>query len=170
VTKSSRNQTVKRGVEVEYREKDGDLTDLHRRVFLVYLMSSREPDRAVELARPHLKKGYDSDLKDAARELAVIGGTNLRIDFNLKSMSVSLVSTSALAALVGERKDGDRIAAQILGEVILHEVAHGLRVDHSSGIMEARAVFDARTLGKARHFDSDSAAAIRARLEWLADR
>lgn len=170
VTKASRDETVRRGVEVEYREKEGDLTDLHRRVFLVYLMPSRDPDRAVELAKPHLKRGYDSDLRDAAHELASIGGTNLRIDFNLKSMSVSLVSTSALASLVGERKDGEQIASRLLGEIILHEVAHGLRVEHSGGIMEGKAVFDARTLGKPRHFDSDSAEAIRKRLEWLAER
>src|SRR5262245_40913462 len=87
VTSGSHNQTVKRGFTVEYRESDGDLEGLHKRVFLVYLMKGRDADRAVALARPHMHKGYDSDLKDAAHELNSIGGANLRIDFNGRSPS-----------------------------------------------------------------------------------
>jgi hypothetical protein len=169
VTRASREPTVRRGVTVDYRQTEGDLTELHRRTFLVYLMQGRDADRAVELARPHLPHGYDTDLRDAAHELSSIGGANLRIDFNGRSPSVSLVSTGALAQFVHGRNGGDRLAGQLLGEIILHELGHALRAPHaSSGIMEGRVVFDAATLGRARHFSDDSSTAVRTRLEYLA--
>jgi hypothetical protein len=169
VTGASHDATVRRGFAVDYRESEGDLADLHRRTFLVYLMQGRDADRAVALARPHLPHGYDSDLKDAAHELNSIGGANLRIDFNGRSPSVSLVSTGALAQFIAGRSGGDRLAGQLLGEIILHEIGHALRAPHaSSGIMEGRVVFDAATLGRPRHFSEDSATAIRTRLEYLA--
>jgi len=169
VMRASQDPTVRRGVTVDYRQSEGDLKDLHRRTFLVYLMQGRDADRAVELARPHLPHGYDSDLHDAAHELSSIGGANLRIDFNGRSPSVSLVSTGALAQFVHGRSGGDRLAGQLLGEIILHELGHALRAPHaSSGIMEGRVVFDATTLGRARHFSDDSATAVRTRLEYLA--
>ena len=96
VTAGSHNQTVKRGFTVEYRESEGDLEGLHKRVFLVYLMSGRDADRAVKLAAPHMPRGYESDLKEQAHELNSIGGANLRVDFNGRSPSVSLASTGAL--------------------------------------------------------------------------
>jgi hypothetical protein len=169
VTSGSHNATVKRGFTVDYRETEGDLEGLHKRVFLVYLMKGRDADRAVQLARPHMPKGYDSDLKDAAHELNSIGGANLRIDFNGRSPSVSLASTGALMDLMKGREGGDRIAGQLLGEIILHEIGHALKARHDSGIMEGRAVFDAATLGKPRHFSSDSLSSIRSRLEYLAE-
>jgi hypothetical protein len=169
VTSGSRNATVKRGFSVEYRDSEGDLEGLHKRVFLVYLMKGRDADRAVQLARPHMPRGYDSDLKDAAHELNSIGGANLRIDFNGRSPSVSLASTGALLERMKDREGGDRIAGLLLGEIILHEIGHALRARHDSGIMEGRAVFDAATLGKPRHFSSDSVSAMRERLEYLAD-
>jgi hypothetical protein len=169
VTGSSRDPTVRRGVAVEYRQSDGDLTGLHQRVFLCYLMQGRDADRAVRLARPHLPRGYDEDLRSAAHELNSIGGANLRIDFNGRSPSVSLVSTGALADLVRGREGGERLAGQLLGEIVLHELGHALRARHASaGIMEGRAVFDAATLGRPRHFSTDSANEIRTRLEYLA--
>jgi hypothetical protein len=169
VTSGSHNQAVKRGFTVEYRESDGDLEGLHKRVFLVYLMKGRDADRAVALARPHMPKGYDSDLKDAAHELNSIGGANLRIDFNGRSPSVSLASTGALLDRMKDREGGDRIAGLLLGEIILHEIGHALRARHDTGIMEGKAVFDAASLGKPRHFSSDSVSAMRERLEYLAD-
>jgi hypothetical protein len=169
VTSGSHDPIVRRGFSVEYRESEGDLGDLHHRVLLVYLMPGRDADRAVELAAPHLPRGYGSDLKDAAHELSSIGGTNLRVDFdNGKSPSVSLVSTGALAEFVHDRPDGERLGGLLLGEVILHELGHALRAGHDHGIMEGHAVFDATTLGRARHFSSDSLAAMRSRLEYLA--
>src|SRR4051812_21654093 len=122
VAGGSDDAAVRKGFVVDYRQSDGDLTGLHQRVFLVYLMQGKDADKAVALARPHLPKGYDSDLKDAAHELNSIGGANLRIDFNGRSPSVSLASTGALADFVKGRADGDRVAGQLLGEIILHEI------------------------------------------------
>jgi hypothetical protein len=169
VSGGSDDATVRKGFVVEYRQSDGDLTGLHQRVFLVYLMQGKDADKAVALARPHLPKGYDSDLKDAAHELNSIGGANLRIDFNGRSPSVSLASTGALADFVKGRDNGDRLAGQLLGEIILHEIGHALRAKHASeGIMQGRVVFDAATLGKPRHFSADSLTELRSRLKYLA--
>lgn len=169
VTSGSHNQTVKRGFTVDYRGSDGDLEGLHQRVFLVYLMKGRDADRAVELARPHMPRGYDSDLKDAAHELNSIGGANLRVDFNGRSPSVSLASTGALMETMKGRDGGEKLAGLLLGEIILHEIGHALRARHAGGIMEGHAVFDAATLGKPRRFAPESVTAMRERLEYLAD-
>lgn len=171
VTGASRNAVVRRGVTVEYRQSAGDLEGIHRRLFLVYLIRGRDVDRALALAQPHLPRGYAEDLRGQAHELNSIGGTNLRIDFTGRSPSVSFASTGALAELARGRDGGDRIASQLLGEIILHELGHALLVRHSSdGIMQGRAVFDAATLGRPRHFASESATAMRERLEYLAER
>jgi hypothetical protein len=171
VTSGSRNKTVKRGFKVDYRQSDGDLTGLHRRKLLVYLMQGRDADHAVKLVRPHMPRGYDADLKDAAHELSSIGGANLRIDFDSgKSPSVSLVSTGALSQLTTGRENGDQLAGLLLGEIILHELGHALKADHDEGIMAGRFVFDSATLGKPRHFSSKSKTEMRERLEFLAGR
>jgi len=170
VTSGSRDETVRRGFTVELRDQEGNLDGLHRRLLLVYLIRGRDADRALELARPHLPRGYEDALRDQARELNSIGGTNLRIDFNGRSPSVSFVSTGALADLVRDRPGGDRLAGQLLGEIILHELGHALRARHDAGIMEGVAVFDSATLGRPRHFSADSTTAIRERLEYLSGR
>src|SRR4051794_19950906 len=169
VTGGSDDATVRKGFAVDYRESEGDLAGLHQRVFLVYLMKGRDADRAVELARPHMPRGYDSDLKDAAHELNSIGGANLRVDFNGRSPSVSLASTGALMETMKGRDGGEKIAGLLLGEIILHEIGHALRARHAGGIMEGHAVFDAATLGKPRRFAPESVSAMRERLEFLAD-
>jgi hypothetical protein len=169
VTAGSHDATVRKGFSVDLRDSDGDLEGLHKRVFLVYLMQDRDADHAVRLARPHMPPRSDDMLKEAAHELNAIGGANLRIDFNGRSPSVSFASTGALATFVKDRDGGDKLAGQLLGEIILHEIGHALRARHDTGIMEGRAVFDAATLGKPRHFSSDSVSAMRERLEYLAD-
>ena len=68
-----------------------------------------------------------------------------------------------------DRENGDKIAGLLLGEIILHEIGHALRARHDSGIMEGHAVFDVATLGKPRHFSTDSLSAMRQRLEYLAE-
>jgi hypothetical protein len=171
VTGGSRNPTVKRGFAVDYRSSEGDLEGLHRRVFLCYLIQGRDADRAVALATPHMPRGYGPDLKDQARELNSIGGTNLRVDFDSgKSPSVSFASTGALAELAKGREGGDKLAGLLLGEIILHELGHALKAKHSDGIMEGKAVFDSATLGKPRRFAPDSISEMRERLEYLAGR
>lgn len=68
-----------------------------------------------------------------------------------------------------DREGGEKIAGLLLGEIILHEIGHALRARHDTGIMEGRTVFDAATLGKPRHFSSDSISAMRECLEYLAE-
>jgi len=171
VTGRSSSRAVRGGFTVEYRDQPGDLEGLHRRVFLVYLMQGRDADRAVQLARPHLPRGFDDALRDQARELNSIGGTNLRVDFDSgRSPSVSFASTGALVELARGRDGGERLVGQLLGEIILHELGHALKAPHDEGIMQGRVVFDAATLGRPRHFSSGSVTAMRERLEYLADR
>jgi hypothetical protein len=171
VTSTSKDKTVKRGFKVHYRQSDGDLTGLHRRLLLVYLMEGRDSDRAIELARPHMPKGWEGELRQQAHELNSIGGANLRVEFDSgKAPSVSLVSTGALAKFTSGREGGDKLAGLLLGEIILHELGHALLAKHDEGIMQGKVVFDAATLGKPRHFSADSKQEMRDRLEFLAGR
>jgi hypothetical protein len=110
VASGSHDATLRKGFTVDYRDSDGDLEGLHKRVFLVYLMQDRDADHAVRLARPHMPPRSDSMLKEGAHELNAIGGANLRIDFNGRSPSVSFASTGALADFVKDRDGGDHPA------------------------------------------------------------
>jgi len=178
VTAASTDPRVKAGFDVKTVTSipRGKPRDLGVRSFIVYLMAGQDAKRAWELAEAHIDLDHrERKTKEAhfKKQLEVEGGVNsewLPRDPRKPSKSVAIVSTERPAKMQADKKKGPKMAGALLGDVILHELGHATGAEHDTGLMSAARIID--SVGNYGHesFSATSSAAIRARLENLAQR
>jgi len=183
VTRPSSNAAVAAGIDVQHTtEQPGRIRDLGIRSFLVFLTKSTDAHHAVGLAAPHVNLD-DEERKTQEEHFAANirseGGVNIqRVNRGRRSTSAALVSTVASVAMQGRQDAGPRSAGALIGETILHELAHAMghtdelgAHDHEErGIMTRARVLGSAGGYTAGRFTDSSARIIRERLEELSAR
>jgi hypothetical protein len=180
VLSSSTVDAVKAGFNIQKVAKlePGKPRDLGKRSFIVVLMRGKDSKGAYDLATEHVdldqrqRKEEEAHIRD---QITAEGGVNLEVlpgSPRRTSQSIAFVSTDRPVKMQKDKEAGPAMAGQLLGDVMLHELAHAMgHPDHDKehgGIMSEARVIDSTGKYVADHFSKESAKLVRERLEKLA--